>query len=117
MSERLVTSATALASGIVVGLIAAFVHRYRVDGIVVGLILGLVASAAAGIFTRAMGGRAATAWLAVGLAAIILLVRFVAPGGDRIILGDPLGTALTIGLPLTALALVLLPDSWFRPRV
>lgn len=116
-TERFTSLATGLLTGIVVGFIAAFVHRYHINGIDLGLILGLVAAAAAGIFTRAVGGRPSTVWLAVGLLAAVVVVRFVTPGGDRVVIGDALGTVLTIGLPAVALLMAALPASWFRPGV
>lgn len=100
-----------------VGLLAAFVHRYQAGGVDVGLILSLLAAAAAGLVTRALGGREGTVWLAVFLLAAVVLVRFVAPGGDRIVLDDARGNLLTTGLPAVALVLALFPDAWFRPRV
>lgn len=115
--ERLAGPVTGLLTGIGVGLVAAFVHRFRLDAIDLGLILGLMAAAAAGLFTRAMGGRAASAWLAVGLLAAVLAVRFLTPGGDRIVLDDARGTLLTVGLPAIALVMTVLPDSWFRAKM
>lgn len=115
--DRWAGYATGLVTGLVVGVISAFVHRYQAGGIDAGVILALVAAAAAGLFTRAMGGRGATAWLAVGLLAAVLAVRFITPGGDRIVLDDGPGNLLTVGLPVIALLMTVPPNSWFRARM
>lgn len=101
--------------GLVVGVVGTGVHRANDPW---GLVLAYLTVLAAAVLARAWGrGRATTAY-ALALAAMVLAMGFVRPGGDVLITDDAIGYAW-LAAPALVLVVALLPARLFsdEPRV
>lgn len=107
--SRLVGSAVL---GVVVGLVGTGVHRLNLPW---GLVLALVVVASAGVLVRAWAGVRGMLLLAALLAATVVVMGRPGPGGDLLIVAQPVGYVWYASVLVVA-AVGLLPRRWFSDR-
>src|SRR5665811_1798027 len=100
------------AVGVLVAAVGTGAHRFNPP---VGLLLALLTVASAGVLVRAWAGP----WGVVVLGAVLLVVIIVlarpGPGGDALVVAQPVGYGW-FGSVLVVAAVALLPRGWFSDR-
>ncbi|GEN79634.1 hypothetical protein [Actinotalea fermentans] len=104
-----------VALGLVVGVVGTGVHRANDPW---GLVLAYGTVLAAAVLTRAWGRARAMVAYTLALAAMVLAMGFVRPGGDVLITDEGIGYAW-LAAPALVLVVAVLPARWFsdQPRV
>lgn len=97
------------ALGVVVGVVGTGVHRLNVP---FGLVLALLVVASAGVLVRAWAGARGMVLLAALLLLTIVVMGRPGPGGDLLIVAQPVGYAWYASAVVVA-AVGLLPRRWF----
>lgn len=112
---RALLYAAALLVGATAGLLGSFLHPQRLAGLPVGLLCGLVLTAAA-VVTGGMltGARAGAAVTAVGWVAPVLTLSAPRPEGDLVVPGTTLGYLWLLGGTAVAGAAVAWPFAGLR---
>jgi len=99
-----------------VGVLAAAVgtgaHRFNPP---VGLLLALLIVASAGVLVRAWAGPWGVVVLGAVLLAVIIVLARPGPGGDALVVAQPIGYGW-FGSVLVIAAVGLLPRGWFSDR-
>ncbi|WP_413451106.1 PIG-L family deacetylase [Georgenia phoenicis] len=121
---RLVTSGgttgvlVSLLAGLVMGALGTVVHRFTVQDLPAGIVLGLVGVLAAAVAARAIAGGAGLLLTALAVVAVTQAMAFLRPGGDVLVTDEAIGYVWLFGAPLACVAAALLPARWFadKPR-
>jgi N-acetyl-1-D-myo-inositol-2-amino-2-deoxy-alpha-D-glucopyranoside deacetylase len=101
-----------LVLGLVVGLTATVVHRWRVADLPLGLVLAVVTVVVGGLTARSWGRGAGLLGFAVGTVGIIQAMAFVVAGGDVLVPGDTLGMVWLLGSVAAVGVAAFLPERW-----
>ncbi|MGM0385659.1 MAG: hypothetical protein ACQERF_06740 [Actinomycetota bacterium] len=112
--ERFDTVTAVLAgvvTGAAVGVVGSVFHRFASGEFPTGVVAALAAVALGAVFIRALAGRGAYAAFAVTLLGVIALA-WLSP--DRIVVGQPVGLAWSMGAVILGVTGFLLPESWFE---
>ncbi|TGO04124.1 PIG-L family deacetylase [Serinibacter arcticus] len=101
-----------LVLGLVVGLTATVVHRWRVVDLPLGLVLAFVTVVVGGLTARSWGRGAGLLGFAVGAVGMIQAMAFVVAGGDVLVPGDTLGMVWLLGSVVAVGVAAFLPERW-----
>lgn len=101
-----------LVLGLVVGLTATVVHRWRLADLPLGLVLAVVTVVVGGLTARSWGRGAGLLGFAVGTVGIIQAMAFVVAGGDVLVPGDTLGMVWLLGSVAAVGVAAFLPERW-----
>lgn len=110
MTHRLPALALCAAAGLLVGLLGTTAHRVASPW---GLVVALLAVAAAAVMSRALGEGLGLAAYAGALLLVTQLMSQVRPGGDVVVASDGLGHTWLFGSVLTCAVVAFLPARWF----
>lgn len=100
------------ALGAIVGVVGTGVHRLNVPW---GLVLALLVVASAGVLVRAWAGVRGMLLLATLLLVTVVVMGQPGPGGDLLIVAQPVGY-VWYASALVVVAVGLLPRRWFSNR-
>lgn len=100
------------ALGVLVGVVGTGVHRLNVP---FGLVLALLVVASAGVLVRAWAGVRGMLLLGALLLITVVVMGLPGPGGDLLIVAQPVGYAWYASALVVA-AVGLLPRRWFSNR-
>src|SRR5665811_1152664 len=98
--------------GVLVAAVGTGVHRYNPP---VGLLLALLMVASAGVLVRAWAGPRGVLVLGAVLLVVIIVLARPGPGGDALVVAQPVGYGW-FGSVLVVAAVALLPRGWFSDR-
>lgn len=107
---RGVTVTLALLVGATIGLLGTVVHRAAPPW---GLLLALGAALSGGVLARSLAAGLGVAAHVGGLLLVTQLATTLRPGGDVLVVDDPLGYVWLYGSVLAGAAATFLPARWF----
>lgn len=111
-ASRVAGVAACLVLGVVVGLTATVVHRWRLSDLPLGMVLAILTVTVGALTARAYGRGAGLLAFAGGAVASVQALAFVATGGDVLVPGDALGMTWLLGSVLAIGVAAFLPSRW-----
>ncbi|WP_193311427.1 PIG-L family deacetylase [Georgenia satyanarayanai] len=100
-------------AGLVMGALGTVVHRFTLDGLPAGIVLGLAGVLAAAVAARAIAGGGGLLLAALAAVGVTQAMAFLRPGGDVLVTNEVISYAWLFGAPLACVAAALLPARWF----
>lgn len=119
VAGRLVTSGgtigvlVSLLAGLVMGALGTVVHRFTLEGLPVGIVLGLAGVLAAAVAARAIAGGGGLLLAALAVVGTTQAMAFLRPGGDVLVTNEAISYAWLFGAPIACVLAALLPARWF----
>ncbi len=102
-----------LLAGLVMGALGTVVHRFALNDLPVGIVLGLAGVLAAAVAARAIAGGGGLLLTALAVVATTQAMAFLRPGGDVLVTNEAISYAWLFGAPIACVAAALLPARWF----
>ncbi|PYF96811.1 N-acetylglucosaminyl deacetylase, LmbE family [Georgenia satyanarayanai] len=102
-----------LLAGLVMGALGTVVHRFTLEDLPVGIVLGLAGVLAAAVAARAIAGGGGLLLAALAVVGTTQAMAFLRPGGDVLVTNEAISYAWLFGAPIACVTAALLPARWF----